>query len=89
MYLTSKPNTIDVIRCPKCKGEFVHFPKITLTLEELEDIKIDYKGNLTINTEKDGSGEHYSINLHYSCEQGHKGIIRISHHEGTAYIEAL
>ena len=91
MRITAEPNRIDVIQCPKCGGEFVHFPKITFHLEEIENLTVNNEGEVTIQNEgtQDGGGYHYSILLHYKCEQGHNGKIRIIHSKGTAYIIAL
>jgi hypothetical protein len=84
---TLKINENRTIPCPQCGHDFVHFPKIHFDLRNMKDLTVNHDGEVTVVTEKDGSGEHYDIALRYTCEVGHTGIIRISHHEGTAYIE--
>lgn len=73
--------------CPQCNGNYIHFPKVTFKLEQVKNLIVSDQGEIEINTEKRGDGEHYCINLHYNCENGHKGTVSILHHEGQAYIE--
>jgi hypothetical protein len=86
---TIKINENGTIPCPQCGNDFVHFHMINFRLPDMNKMSIDHDGNVSVITEKEGSGEHYYIELIYCCEngKGHTGVIRISHHEGFMYIE--
>jgi len=84
-----------VISCPQCECYNIHIIKTMSTLQDVEAFHLDI---VKPEGEKESSkielihevlekgGYDYSIDLHYKCESGCKGVIRINHHEGNTFL---
>lgn len=80
----SKPDK--VMLCPQCDNNCVHILKTIL-----KNTEAPLRGNFSpekvqVYLDNMKGSQDYSVILEYECEEGHKGRIRINHHEGHIWV---
>ena len=93
---TPKFGELHCLKCPQCGYESLHIEKTTFSLRQFNGLNIEPEkpdkwhvtdGIIEVTHEADDSGGYsYQIKHYYTCEEGHKGIIELQHHEGSCYL---
>jgi hypothetical protein len=74
------------LQCPQCDNDCVHIIKAIVKNTEAPLIGKFSSEKVQVYLDNMKGGNDYSVILEYECEEGHRGRIRINHHEGNIWV---